>query len=104
MTIQINTDKTIEGDERNQDYFTTLITEELNRCESYITRVEAHLSDQNSNKDGIRDIRCLLEARMEGKQPIAVSNQADTLEKAVSGAIEKLRNALETILSRMENN
>jgi ribosome-associated translation inhibitor RaiA len=103
MTIQFNTDRTIESDERNQDYFTTLIAEELDRYASHITRVEAHLTDQNGKKDGINDIRCLLEARIEGRQPIAVSDQAATLEKAVSGAIEKLRHALETKLSKMED-
>ena len=29
MTIQFNTDKTINGDERNQDFFTSQIAEEL---------------------------------------------------------------------------
>jgi ribosome-associated translation inhibitor RaiA len=103
MKIQFNTDKTITGDERHEDFFTTLIVEELDRYASHITRVEAHLTDQNGKKDGINDIRCLLEARIEGKQPIAVSDQAATLEKAVSGAIEKLRHALETKLSKMED-
>jgi hypothetical protein len=32
-----------------------------------------------------------------------VSDQADTVEAAVSGAIEHLQNALESILERKEN-
>lgn len=102
MKIQYNTDKTITGDERNQDFFTSQISEELKRYESDISRIEVHISDENGQKEGIRDIRCLLEGRLEGRQPIAVSDQADTIELAVSGAIEKLKTSLETILGRSQ--
>jgi ribosome-associated translation inhibitor RaiA len=103
MKIQYNTDKTIKGDERHQDYFTAQIAEELDRYESSISRIEVHISDENGMKEGIEDIRCLLEARIEGRQPIAVSNQADNIELAVSGAIDKLKASLETILGRLRD-
>jgi hypothetical protein len=48
-------------------------------------------------------MRCLLEARIEGKQPIAVSCQEDTVELALSGALDKLKNSVETILGRDKN-
>ena len=44
-----------------------------------------------------------MEARLEGKQPIAVANQADTTDQAVSGAIDKLKASLETIKGRERN-
>jgi len=103
MKIQYNTDKTINGEERNQDFFSSQIAEELNRYESQITRIEVHVSDENGTKEGLKDIRCLLEARIESRQPIAVSNQADTIEVAVSGAIDKLKASLETILGKLQN-
>lgn len=103
MKIQFNTDKTINGEERNQDFFTSQIAEELNRYESHITRIEVHMSDENGKKEGRNNILCLLEARLEGRQPIAVSNQSDTIELAVSGAIDKLKASLETILGKLQN-
>lgn len=103
MKIQFNTDKTINKDERHQDFFTSQIAEELKRYQSDITRIEVHISDENGKKEGIKDIRCLLEARLEGKQPIAVTCQADNVELAVSGAIDKLKASLETVLGRMSN-
>jgi ribosome-associated translation inhibitor RaiA len=102
MKIEFNTDKTINGDERHQNHFTSLIEEALKRFQSHITRIEAHVSDENGSKKGVNDIRCLLEARIEGRQPIAVSCQSDTLELAVSGAIDKLKTSLETILGRIQ--
>ncbi len=103
MKIQINTDKTINGDERHQDYFSSTIAEALKRFQSHITRIEVHLSDENGKKEGMNDMRCLLEARMEGRQPIAVSCQGDTVEIAVSGALDKLKASLETIIGRLQN-
>jgi len=103
MKIQFNTDKTINGNESHQAYFSSQIADELKRYDSHITRIEVHLSDENGKKDGINDIRCLLEARLEGKQPIAVSCQADTIELATSGAIDKLKSSLEKILKRSTN-
>ena len=97
MKIQFNTDKSISGNEKNQDYFTAMISEALTNYEDHITRVEVHLSDENGN------MRCLLEARIEGKQPIAVSCQDNTVELAVSGAIDKLSASLETIFGRLQN-
>ncbi|WP_308990891.1 HPF/RaiA family ribosome-associated protein [Mariniflexile litorale] len=103
MKIQYNTDRTINGGERSQDFFSSQIAEELSRYESQITRIEVHLSDENGKKEGRNKIVCLLEARLEGRKPIVVSNQSDTIELAVSGAIDKLKASLETILGRIKN-
>ncbi len=103
MTIQFNTDKTIHGDKRQQDYFSAQIAKELEYFQSHITRVEAHLTDENGNKPGVHDIRCLLEARLEGRKPVAVSNQADTIEKAVTGAVHKLKTSLQTTIEKIRN-
>lgn len=103
MTIQFNTDKTVDSDKRHQHFFSEQIAQDLERFETHITRIEAHVSDENGKKDGIHDIRCLLEARLEGRQPIAVSCQADNVESAVNGAIDKLKASLETIIGRSQN-
>ena len=103
MTIQFNTDKNINGNEDFVAPFITQIEDELRRFNSHITRIEVHLSDQNGKKEGAEDIRCLMEARLEGRQPIAATCQAGNVERALSGAIEKLKASLETILGRISN-
>jgi hypothetical protein len=102
MTIQINTDKNIEGNVKFAEYFTSVIQQELGRYDK-ITRIELHLSDENGIKEGQADKRCMIEARLEGRQPIAVTKIAGTNEKAVDGAISKLKASLETILGKMAN-
>lgn len=103
MTIQFNTDKNVGGTEEFVAPFVAQIEDELKRFSSHITRIEVHLSDENGKKEGINDMRCLLEARLEGRQPIAVSNQAGTNEEAISGALDKLKTSLETTLGRLSN-
>ena len=54
-------------------------------------------------KGGANDKRCLLEARLEGRQPIAVTNNAGTHHEAVKGAVGKMKAALDTVLGRLRN-
>jgi ribosome-associated translation inhibitor RaiA len=103
MQIQINTDKNVTASEELIASSTSLISEELSRFSEQITRVEVHFSDEDGNKDGLNDKRCMVEARLAGRNPIAVTNLANTHEKAFSGAIDKLKNSLEKITGRLKN-
>jgi ribosome-associated translation inhibitor RaiA len=103
MQIQFNTDKNVTGSEGYIASSTSLISEELSRFSELITRVEVHLSDEDGNKDGVNDKRCMMEARLAGMQPIAVTDQANTHEQAILGAIDKLISSLEKITGRMKD-
>lgn len=102
MIIQFNT-KNASVSEELRDSLMLLISEPLNRFDNQITRLEIHLSDEDGSKDGHNDKRCLLEARLEGMQPIAVTHQADTYEDTVKGAVEKMKTSLITKLGRLRN-
>jgi len=76
----------------------------LSRTSDHITRVEVHLSDENSNKKGGNDnMRCVMEARLEGRRPIAVTREAATLDQAVDGAADKLSRMIESNLGRLRD-
>ena len=103
MKIQFNTDSNITESKELRDSLIALISEGLSRFSEHITRLGVHLSDENSLKEGLNDKRCLLEARLEGRQPIAVKNQANNLENAVTGAVDKLKSSLDTKIGRSKN-
>ena len=103
MLIQINTDNNVEGRERMENYFTSALENAFKRFEEKITRLEVHLGDENSEKFSTDDKRCMIEARLAGLQPVAVVHHADTIEKAVSGATDKMKKVLETTFSKMKN-
>lgn len=103
MTIQFNTDHNIEGNERLAAFLEEKTTTALSRFNEQITRVEIHLSDDNAGKNGVKNIKCLLEARLEGLEPIAVTEHETTIEKSVNGAIDKMKAVLDTTLGRLGN-
>jgi len=103
MKIQFNTDKNVSLGIEQKDYFTSLISEEICRFSPQISRLEIHFSDEDGSKDGLDDKRCLIEARLAGMKPIAVTDHANTSEQAIFGAIDKLKTSLETITGRLKN-
>ena len=102
MTIQFNTGHNITGSEEHSASLTALISDGLSRFSAQITRLEVHLTDEDGNKNGLNDKRCMIEARLAGMRPIAFTSQANTHEQAVEGAIDKLKTSLETILDRKQ--
>ena len=100
MKLLISTKHTTEGHESMAAEMTAVVAHALQRFSEHITRVEAHLGDENGPKSGANDIRCMLEARIEGRQPIAVTHHADTIPLAVHGAAESLVSLIESTLGR----
>ena len=103
MQIQINTDHNIEGREALATHVTNVLQHALQRLSAHITRVEVHLGDENSDKNSHHDKRCMLEARMEGRPPVAVTHHADNLHQAIAGATEKLTRKIDDLVSRQHD-
>jgi ribosome-associated translation inhibitor RaiA len=104
MIIQINTDSNITVNGELAEQIRNQVRNSLERYGEQITRVEAHLSDENSNKkSGTEDKRCLLEVRLAGLSPIAVSHQAETVEQAMGGAVDQLVSLIDTTIGKLDN-
>lgn len=103
MHIQINTDSNIEGHEELAAHVRGVVESALGRFSERITRVEVHLSDQNSDKSGQDDKRCMMEVRIAGRQPNAVTHSATTLDQAIDGAADKLERSIEHILEKLHD-
>jgi ribosome-associated translation inhibitor RaiA len=103
MQVQINTDRSVEGSEERTTQVRQVVESALSRFSDRITRVEVHLSDQNGDKGGLDDKRCMMEARLQGRQPAAVTHHAATLDQAVNGAAEKLARLIANTLGRLDD-
>lgn len=103
MQIQVNTDRNILGDETLSAEVNRAVEGALSRFADDITRIEVHLSDETSDKKtrGNDDLRCLMEVRLEGLQPIAVTHRAATSSQAVEGAADKLGRLIASSLGRL---
>ena len=62
-----------------------------------------HFSDQNAEKGGDDDKRCLIEVRLKGLKPVTTSNNASNIDDALSGAIDKMVTVLDTALAKQRN-
>lgn len=104
MQVQINTGHNIEGHEALATHFTGVVEESLSRFGDRLTNVDVHLSNQNSEQeDGNDSMRCMIEARLAGSQPLAVTHQAETLDQAVDGAADKLTHLIEHTIGKLEH-
>jgi hypothetical protein len=103
MLIRVNTDNKIKGREETVRLVRSRVEGTLGHFTDRITRIEAHLSDTNSHKATGDDIRCVLEARLAGLQPVAVTHQAATVELAVNEAAGKLQRLIESKLGRLRD-
>jgi len=91
MHVQVNIGTQIEGREALATRVRGAVESALGRVSDHITRVEVHLSDENGRKRGQDDKHCVMEARLEGRQPVAVTHEAATFEQAIDGAERRER-------------
>lgn len=95
MQVMVSSDNHIHGSAALADKVRGRVELKLKRFEDHLTRVELHFNDENSHKGGGQDKRCQAEARLKGRDPVSVSHNADSLEQALEGAIDKLGTVLE---------
>lgn len=103
MQIQVNTDNNFEGHEQFASHVRSVVESALTRFSERITRVEVHLSDDSGGKSGQADKRCVMEARLEGRQPTAVTHHAATADQAIDGAADKLARSIDRTLGRLRD-
>jgi ribosome-associated translation inhibitor RaiA len=102
MQILINSDHHIKGGESANETVQSIVEAAVDRFADRITRIEVHLSDTNGPKHGLREKRCVMEARVGGSRPLAVAHEAPNLLSAVEGAADKLKRSLEHALARRD--
>lgn len=102
MQVLVNSDRHMVSGEDLRERVQGVVEGRLERFAERITRVEVHLNDLNGGKLGERDKRCLMEARVGGLKPIAVSHEAPTLTEAIHAAADKLERALSHALGKLE--
>jgi ribosomal subunit interface protein len=103
MQILVNSDNHIKSTESLTERVDAIVTAAVDRFADRITRVEVHLSDVNSpEKNGDRDKRCMMEGRVSGLAPLAVTDEAASLLQAIESAADKLERALERALGKRD--
>ncbi|MDQ6645741.1 MAG: HPF/RaiA family ribosome-associated protein [Pseudomonadota bacterium] len=103
MKVQLNTDHHIQGNEAMETSVNNIVTQHLERFFPHLTRIEVYLADANGAKGGDQDKHCAIEARVSNGNPVGVSHDDETVEKAIHGACSKMRSRLESTLEQKRN-
>ena len=103
MKVQVNTSNDIENKDALERWANDYLNEHLARFEQDLTSIEVQMSDENhAAKGGGVDKRCTMEARVNGRAPVAVTNWAPNQDLAFRGAAEKLVHALDHTFGKLD--
>ena len=101
MQILLQSDPNTDGSQPMANHLKAVVTQAMGHFGERITRVEAHLSDVNSQaKSSADDIGCMLEARLVGLDTVVVKHLAGNAHQAIEGAVRKLKRAVETQIEK----
>jgi ribosome-associated translation inhibitor RaiA len=102
VLVQVHTDPNIQSSLELTAQVEALVSSAVERVADRVSRVQVHLGDENSDsKGGGNDKRCMIEARLDGRPPIAVTHQAATLVEAMDGAADKLERSINSMVDRL---
>ena len=103
MIIDVNTDSHLKGSDAFNERCKAATTDKLKRFDDFLSRVVLHFSDENGAKHGTGDDKkCTVELRVKGKDPMAVTANAGSLDHALALALDKAKNALTTITDQLK--
>jgi hypothetical protein len=101
VIVQVHTNPDLEDGGQLTPEVEALVESVVGRFADRVSRVQVHLGDENSSvKRGSNDKRCMMEARIDGAAPVAVTELAPTIEQALNGAADKLERSLDSRLGR----
>ncbi len=103
MQIQVNSNRSIDTGELFERWANAELNGSLGRFKDDITRIEVHMSDENGEKISPDHTRCMMEARLANREPIAVNHHAANQDEAFRGASDKLKRVLEHTLGKLRD-
>jgi len=101
MQILVHTDNHIHGGAELTAKVESAVEAAVSHLQDRITRVEIHLTDEAGAKDRDNDMRCAMEARLAGLQPITVTAHSSSMGQAISDAADKLEKTLRRTVDRL---
>jgi len=103
MKVQVNASNDVQNKESLERWASDYLNEHLARFSQDLTSIEVQLTDENhGTKGGAADKRCMLEARMAGRAPVAVTAFGADQNLAFRAAGEKLEHALDHAIGKLD--
>lgn len=103
MEVNVNTDNTIQRHSGLDERVRTLVEEAISRFGDHVRRVDVHLSNENKEKHEDGSNYCMMEALVSGYAPVVVHAHAENLQLSITGAVGKLKRALDSAIGRLND-
>ena len=103
MEVNVNTDNTIQRHQGLDERVRTQVEEAIARFSDHVRRVDVHLSNENREKHEDGSNYCMMEALVSGYAPVVVHAHAENLQLSISGAVTKLKRALDSAIGRLND-
>ncbi len=102
MDVQVRSDYHVKADEVLISYVKDQVLAGLTPYAGRLMSAKVHLSADTVNHTGPVDIRCLVEVRPTGHEPVVVIHHAHTKQAAIRGGVEDMREILHRLFGRMD--
>lgn len=100
MLLQVNFGD-VEHSDALESWSRERVQKQLGHLTDRLTRVEVHLRDDNSAaKSSHDDKRCVMEARIAGRRPLAVEHSGGDMYKVIDETAGKLSRAVKNDIER----
>ena len=101
MQVLFSSDASVAAPQAMAQHVEKVVKDALGRFGEQVTRVEAHLTDNNGHqRSHPEEIQCTLEARLVGLEPVVVKDHAGSAHQAIQGAVGKLQRAVGAVLGK----
>jgi ribosome-associated translation inhibitor RaiA len=102
MFIEFHSDSNVNATDETVAPFRDQINNSLSKYSHQVSSVQVHFSDENGKQGGQDDKRCMIEVRLDGMNPIAVTGRSSSLAQALKLAIDKMKTSLDTRRDRLK--
>lgn len=102
MQVLVNSNNSVELKQKTIEWAQAEVQDTLERFSGIITRIELHINDTNGAKEGQDDKYCSVEAHIPGRSAVAATHKAESIDLALTGALEKLDRILDKTLGRLQ--
>ena len=101
MIVLVNTDHNIKKQDGLVARITSSVEGALKHRSDHITRIEVHVTDEDGErKKSQHQMRCVIEAKLEGRGALAVTHRDISVGQAVDGAAAKMVRWIDHTLGR----
>jgi hypothetical protein len=103
MKVQVNASNDVHNKDSLESWADDYLNERLARFGQDLTSIEVQLTDENhATRGGDADKRCMMEARISGRAPVAVTAFGPDQNLAFRAAGEKLEHALDHAFGKLD--